>query len=351
MLGKSLMKKGLLPVAAGVSMVLASSAAWAHGESIRGGGAGSINAVGAAILEEKVLGLRWDARRYEVFTDQQMVDYKLRDEDVHMHSSEDAYFITYGFPVNEDMDIAIMWQYNNFKGFKDNGDDFANACFDRYREDTDGDGKPNSDGKIQPSPALVDCLSPTKESPGVGDTLVTGRYRFFNNGDHQFASVFGIIIPTGTITNRTDNGEIIGTHNQPGSGAITIQGGIAYSGHITEKVAVDADLIYRANTIGAKQFRPGNSTQFDVAISYGHHNKWTPVVELNIIDFKKDIEQYEVKKNSGGTSFYLSPGLTYRLSKNQSIYANYSFVYNKLGGISNDEKYRFSLGWSYGFGS
>ncbi len=338
MLGNTLMKKSLIPVAAGISMVLASSAAWAHGESIRGGGAGSINAVGAAILEEKVLGLRWDARRYAVFTDQQMVDFKADKEDVHMHSSEDAYFITYGFPVNEDMDIAIMWQYNNFKGFKDNGDDFANACFDK-------------NPPVKGDPSSIKCLSPTKESPGAGDTLVTGRYRFFNNGDHQFASVFGIIIPTGTITNRTDNGEIIGTHNQPGSGALTIQGGIAYSGHITEKVAVDADLIHRANTIGAKQFRPGNSTQFDVAISYGHHNKWTPVVELNIIDFKKDIEQYEVKKNSGGTSFYLSPGLTYRISKSQSIYANYSFVYNKLGGISNDEKYRFSLGWNYGFGS
>ena len=106
-----------------------SSAAHAHGESIRGGGSGSINAVGAAILEEKVIGVRWDARRYSTFTDQELVNFRAQGEDVHMHSEEDAYFLSLGFPVNEDMDINLLFQYNNFKGFKDNGDESASECF------------------------------------------------------------------------------------------------------------------------------------------------------------------------------------------------------------------------------
>ena len=308
---------------------------WAHGESIRGGGSGSINAVGAAILEEPVLGLRWDARRYETFTNQQMVNFKALGEDVHQHESEDAFFLSYGFPVNEDMDLNIMIQYNNFKGFKDNGDDNANACFDP--------GGTGSATNLSPS-----CISPTNSSPGFGDTLITGRYRFFNDGDNQWATIAGVILPTGKITNRTDGGEIIGTHNQPGSGAITFQGGLGYSGHLFgETIAMDADLIFRFGTQGAKQFRSGNSWQFDVATSYQGLGKVIPVIELNGIFFDRDIENDEIKKNSGGDVIYLSPGFGFKINEKQGIYANFSYpIMQELSGISNDEKFRWSFGWA-----
>jgi len=336
---KSCYKTVILATASLPLLVVATmSSAFAHGESIRGGGSGSINTVGAAILDKKVIGLRWDARRYEVFSDQQLVDFKAQDEDVHMHSSEDAYFLSFGFPVDDDMDINMMFQYNNFKGFKDNGDANANTCFG---VDSEGKNATNLD---------TSCISPTKESPGFGDMLLTGRYRFFNDGDNQWASVFGVILPTGKITNLTDGGEIIGTHNQPGSGAIIFQGGLAYSGHITKKIAIDADVIYRFGTQGAKQFRSGNSWQFDVATSFAHHGAIVPVIELNGIFFDQDIENDEIKANSGGDVVYLSPGIGFGIMEKHSIYGNFSYpIYQELTGISNDEKYRWSLGWSTSF--
>ncbi|MCF6237138.1 MAG: transporter [Gammaproteobacteria bacterium] len=310
------------------------SSVYAHGESIRGGGSGSINAVGAAILEEKVIGLRWDARRYETFTDQQLIDFRADGEDVHMHSSEDAYFLSFGFPVNEDMDVNLMLQYNNFKKFKDNGDQFASDCF-------------TATPAVTGDPSTANCISPTAESPGFGDMLITGRYRFFNDGDNQWTSIFGVILPTGKITNKTDSGEIIGTHNQPGSGAITFQGGVAYSGHLTEGVAIDANALYRFGTQGAKQFRSGNSVQFDVAASFAHHSSIVPVIELNGIFFDQDIENDEIKMNSGGDVVYLSPGINFNINDKQGVYINVSYpVYQELSGISNDEKYRWSMGWS-----
>jgi len=319
------------------------SSVHAHGESIRGGGGGSINAVGAAILEEKVVSVRWDARRYETFTDQQLIDFRAQGEDVHMHSSEDAYFLSFGFPVSDDMDIGIMFQYNNFKGFKDNGDGQANACF-------------AATPAVAGNPGTANCISETKESPGIGDTLVTGRYRFFNDGDSQWASVFGIILPTGKITNQTDRNrgtgeaELLGTHNQPGSGAITFQGGVAYSGHLTEGIAIDANVLYRFGTGGAKQFRSGNSWQLDVAASFAHHSSVIPVIELNGIFFDQDIENDEIKKNSGGDVVYLSPGINVMINDKQGVYANVSFpVYQELTGISNEEKYRWSMGWGSSF--
>ncbi len=327
----SLVKSAVL-AAGGLALLTTQAAVFAHGESVRGGGSGSISSVGANITEDVSFGVRWDARRYETFTDQELVDFKQQREDVHMHSKEDAYFISLGLPVTEDIDLTLMTQYNNFKGFKDNGDAFANECF-------------------QNNGFIVDCISSTKESPGWGDTLLLGRYRFYNDGTHQWAGILGLLMPTGKITNKTDNGEILGTHNQPGSGAYTVQFGTAYSGHLSEKLAVDADWIYRVNGPGANNFRGGNSWQADVAVSYDHHSRFTPVLELNGIFFKKDVENDETKKNSGGDVIYLSPGLNMDVTRSVGLYGNFSYpIYQNLGGISNDEKYRWSLGVTYTMG-
>lgn len=311
---------------------LSASSLFAHGESIRGG-VGSINAIGAEILEQRALGIRWDGRRYTTFSDRQMADYKKDGEDVHQHKSEDAFFLSLGFPILKNIDINLQLQYNNFKGFKDNGDDFANNCF------------------ANAAPSFPSsCISPTADSPGVGDMLVTGRYRFYKSEKGQLASLFGVILPTGTITNKTDNGEIIGTHNQPGYGGVTFQGGLAFTGHVSEDIALDTDLVYRFSTQGAKQFRTGNSLQFDLAVSYGHHHKIIPVLEINAIFFDQDIENDEIKENSGGDVVYVSPGVKINISHVQNVYASYSYpAYQKLGGISNNEKGRFSVGWGVGF--
>ena len=338
-LNNKFLVKTAVMAAGGLSLILSQSV-FAHGESVRGGGSGSINSVGAAILEDVVIGVRWDARRYSLFSDQEMVEFRRLGEDVHQHSKEDAYFISLGLPVTEDIDFTIMTQYNNFQGFKDNGDGQAAECFAMPG---------NASNPL--------CISETKESPGWGDTLIMGRYRFYNDGTHQWAGVLGLLMPTGKFTNKTDPNrvtggrEILGTHNQPGSGAFTVQTGVAYSGHLTDKIAVDADAILRVNGPGANNFRGGNSWQADVAVSYNHHARITPVIELNGIFFKKDNENNEPKKNSGGDVIYLSPGINVQLAHSVTAYGNYSYpIYQNLGGISNNEDYRFSLGISYALG-
>ncbi len=332
--------KNLAVVVSGLTLLAGSSIVYAHGESIRGGGAGSINAFGASITENVTIGVRWDGRRYDTFSDEKLTNFRKQGEDVHMHSKENGYFLTLGLPISEDFDIGIMAQYNQFKGFKDNGDGQASQCFN------------------DASPAFpTNCISETDDSKGWGDTLITGRYRFYNDGTHQWAGIFGIIVPTGKVTNKTDRNrgtgqdEILGTHNQPGSGAFTVQGGVAYSGHVNEKFSVDADTIYRVNGQGANNFRGGNSFQFDLAVAYRHHTRISPVVEINGIFFKKDIENDDTKKNSGGDVVYISPGVNIGVTDSQGVYANVSYpIYQELSGISNDEDYRFSLGWTYSFG-
>ena len=339
-LSKKSLAKAVTMAVGGASLLLSQASAFAHGESLRGGGAGSVNAVGASIMEDFSIGLRWDGRRYDTFSRQEMVNFRQQGEDVHAHSEENAYFLTLGMPISEDIDFGVMIQYNQFKGFMDNGDGQATACF-----------------AIPGNSANPDCVSETDDSKGWGDTLLTARYRFYNDGENQLAGVFGLIVPTGKITNKTDKNrgtgqdEILGTHNQPGSGAYTVQGGIAFSGHLTERLAIDADALYRVNGPGANNFRSGNSFQFDVAAAYAHHSRVFPVLELNGIFFKKDNEDDAPKKNSGGDVIYISPGVNIKLTNNQGIYGNVSYpIYQELGGISNDENYRFSLGYTYSFG-
>jgi len=115
-------------------------------------------------------------------------------------------------------------------------------------------------------------------------------------------------------------------------------------------VAIDANVIYRFATEGAKEFRSGNSWQVDVAASFAHHSSIIPVIELNGIFFDQDIESDEVKNNSGGDVIYLSPGISFKINDKQGVYANVSYpIYQELTGISNDEKYRWSMGWGSSF--
>ena len=314
------------------------SSVFAHGESVRGIGGGSVNTIGAEIPTRISIGIRYDERRYSRFTDAEMVQFRIQGEDVHQHSKEQTLFLSAGLPISENFDLNLLLQGSKFSNFKDNGDEFATECFAASPEDSA-------------------CISKTKTSMGLGDFLVMGRYQFYSKKENELAALFGIMIPTGSVRNRVDSAQqngkkaLLGTHNQPGSGAISFQMGGAYSGHLTEKIGVEADVLFRINTEGAKQFQLGNSIQTDIALSYGHHDSFIiPVLELNSIFQEKDLENNEVKRNSGGNVLYISPGFSIKVTEKQSIYGSFSYpIWQQLGGISNDESWRFGAGYNFVF--
>lgn len=295
----------------------------AHGEAARGVGGVGTNTTGGEVASDVSVSTRVDLRSYEQFSDAILLDYQLSGDDVHQHARETSLFLSATFGVAPRFDLTLMLQANRFDDFADNSDAQALA--------TGG-------------------VSRTDVSQGLGDLLLMGRRQVMSRGAHHLALIGGVKLPTGDVRQRTDDGEIVGTHNQPGSGSLDFQVGCGYSSKLGAHVLVSADTIARVNTEGAGEFRSGNSMQGDVAVGMPLGRSFVASMELNAFYQDRDIERDAVKQNSGVTSVFATPTLRASFGQHSAFVALSYPLLQRFPGISNDEQMRVSAGYSYAFG-
>ena len=316
----------------GLLFLLGSNQVWAHGESVRGVGGVGLETMGGEVGEGMSISVHYDMRKYNLFSEQQLLNFQAQGEDVHQHATEQTALVSLTMGLSERWDLSVQVGYGRFSDFQDNSDAFAKA-----------------------NPGTI---SKTDVSSGLTDLLLLTRYQFYKNVelDQHVALVGGIKLPTGNIRSKVNNGlpgkqpELVGTHNQIGSGSTDFILGVAYTGHFLDIIGVSSDFLARINTEGAKSFRSGNQIQADLALAYKPHARVVPSFEVNYIATQIDIEEDELKKNSGVTSVFLTPGLTVKVFDNQTIFVNYSFpVIQILPGIQNKEDYRVSAGYAFSF--
>jgi hypothetical protein len=310
-------------LAALVARVLVPGLAHGHGESVRGIGGVGINTTGGEIVRGFGLSTRYDLRQYSLFSDRELAAWQELGENVHQHAREQTLLLGFSAAWGERWDLTLLLQANRFSDFTDNGDAYALETGE---------------------------LSRTDVSQGLGDMLAVGRVRLVARKDHHLAAIGGLKLPTGNVRQRTNNGEIVGTHNQPSSGSVDFQLGLAYTAHLADRIGITADAIARINTQGAKQFRSGNSVQADLAIGYRPHAVFVPSIELNAIFQQQDIEGDEVKRNSGIASVFVTPAVRVRVRRH-ALSAGVSYpLWQKFPGISNDELVRVSVGYGVTLG-
>lgn len=315
---------GGLLLTAVVAATLWSGHVRAHGESVRGVGGVGINTTGGEIVRGFGLSARYDLRQYSLFTDRELMEWQRLGENVHQHAREQTLLLGFSAAWGERWDLTFLLQANRFTNFTDNGDGYALANR---------------------------TLSRTDVSQGLGDMLMVGRVRLVAWKDHHLAAIGGVKLPTGNVRQLTNHGEVVGTHNQPGSGSVDFQLGLAYTAHLADRIGITADAIARINTQGAGQFRSGNSIQADLAIGYRPHAVFVPSIELNAIFQQQDIERDEVKRNSGIMSVFVTPAVRVRLGRRHTLSAGFSYpLWQKFRGISNDEMFRVSVGYGIALG-
>lgn len=311
-------------LAAGIIVVACTPRpARAHGESARGVGGVGVNTTGGEVSSGFALYLRYDLRAYALFTDDELRRFQRDGENVHQHKREHSVFLGGTFAIAPRWDLSVLLQANRFEGFSDNGDSFALAN---------------------------NALSRTTTSQGIGDLLVLSRYQLLDARGHHFALLNGIKLPAGDVRQLTNEGNIVGTHNQPGSGSIDFQIGAGYTGDLSRFFLLSADAIVRINTEGAGSFRAGNSVQADVAAGLRVGSVLVPSVEVNAFFQQRDIEQDRVKKNSGVYSVFVTPGLRASFGQHSVFVAASAPLFQAFPGISNLERFRVSFGYTIRFG-
>ncbi|RME64389.1 MAG: transporter [Alphaproteobacteria bacterium] len=156
---------------------------------------------------------------------------------------------------------------------------------------------------------------------GFGDARLFGRYTAFRDDapgrTFRIAPFAGIEMPTGD-DNDSDGQGRLPAMLQPGSGSWDPFGGVVVT-YQALAYQIDAQALYKANT-RANGFAFGDEARLDVSVQYrlgpralgaGSTAFLYGVLEGNLLHHARDAVAGVDDPDSGGTAFFLSPGMQY----------------------------------------
>ncbi|MEK7358768.1 MAG: hypothetical protein AAB422_00175 [Planctomycetota bacterium] len=148
----------------------------------------------------------------------------------------------------------------------------------------------------------------------------------YSSDDLKMSVIAGLTVPTGTTSNRDDEGNRFDMGVQPGFAAPSFTIGFAVSEMVIPHFTLtgDTSALTFAETNDGK---PGNEIRFNTAVGYevlektkGFLSRLDIIGESNFLHLMKDLDEESEKENdSGGSILYLSPGLRATFGKHVSV--------------------------------
>jgi hypothetical protein len=195
---------------------------------------------------------------------------------------------------------------------------------------------------------------------GMTDHWITAKYRIARGeeGEGSLAVLTGIKLPFGDNDQTAEDGtsnEPLEPSLQPGSGAVDVMLGFAYSRYLTANLTLDTSVqyTYRAE---ANNFKIGDQILFGVSAAY----RFTESVqvfpqpslflELNVRHLFRNVEDEEKIINSGGTVLFVSPG--FRISFSDRVAFTLAIqipVYQGLNDEQQEALFKVSTGFTFTF--
>ncbi|MCZ6893487.1 MAG: transporter [Gammaproteobacteria bacterium] len=199
-----------------------------------------------------------------------------------------------------------------------------------------------------------------RDTRGIGDARLFGRYTLYQNDARgrtlRLAPFFGVKLPTGDDDDRDSLGTLP-VPLQLGSGSWDPFGGVVLT-YQTLDYQIDAQASYQGTT-EANDFEFGNEVRLDASLQYrlwpreleygGVPGYFYGVVEGNVIYQGKNELSGANDPNSGGTSFFLSPGMQY-VTKRWILEAIIQVPISQgLNGSALEDDYIFRGGFRFNF--
>jgi hypothetical protein len=206
---------------------------------------------------------------------------------------------------------------------------------------------------------------------GLGDIKLLANYQGFLP-THNLGIQFGIKLPTGDYGGEASNGSKVGSHPKtfssgpmagelldtslnPGTGSTDLMLGIYYYRALSENLDGYMNAQYQTavseklDAPGA-DYRPGNLASVNLGIRYEGFEKVTPQFQINVAHRTHDQGYLADTANTAGTTIYLSPGLTAKLSSKVDVYGFAQLpIYSRLDGYQLLPRWTATLGLSYQF--
>lgn len=207
-------------------------------------------------------------------------------------------------------------------------------------------------------------MAPTS---GVGDAVLMGLYRLDGRqAMDQNKAVFvglGVKAPTGSSTERYENGRLIHFHMQPGTGSWDPLLTVRYTTKAADHLTLQADAAYHYTTSNREGYEAGDSASAGLAgryvltkavgvsagLTYVHTGK---AADRNgrYYNAATNTSLMDDPANTGGDSLWFSPGLQATPAKNLVLEAGVKLpLWEKVNGIQLVARSIVSAGISYRF--
>jgi len=187
----------------------------------------------------------------------------------------------------------------------------------------------------------------------AGDLRLISTYRFDNHHNPlaSWGVSFGVKLPTGDYNVLNQNGVPADRALQPGTGSTDLIYGAFYA---APGFTADASWWVQASmqqaVVTADDFRPGNQ----YTVNLGYRQPFTAslhgMLQLNTLVKSRDGGAEAEPDLSGSKSVFLSPGLTYGLSKDLEFYGFYQkAIYRYVNGVQLSADHAWVFGLSVRF--
>lgn len=174
----------------------------------------------------------------------------------------------------------------------------------------------------------------------LGDVRVLGRYRLAANAGEMITStgmIAGLKLATGATDAANADGDRAEPTLQPGTGTTDLIAGI-YS-HATLPLGstlahrfVQTQVQYPLNVRGG--YRPGNQLSLDLGLAYPLTGAWEAMFQINTLIKDRDRGPAAEPIDSGGGFVWLSPGLSYTVTRDSRIYGFVQLpIYQRVNGV------------------
>lgn len=196
---------------------------------------------------------------------------------------------------------------------------------------------------------------PTPESwqfQELGDVRLLARRRLAA-GDVTHGVFGGAKLPTGKTDITNEDGETAERTLQPGSGTTDLI--IGYYANTLRAIGATPVRYFFQTQIQApanesKGFRPGAQYSADIGMAYPASGTWSGLLQLNAVVKDRDRGSEAEPEDSGGTFAWLSPGLSYAMSRSTQLYGFVQLpLYQRVNGVQLSTDWSASVGISLRF--
>ena len=171
---------------------------------------------------------------------------------------------------------------------------------------------------------------------GIGDIRVVGVYQFApeTGTSGAWGLRAGLKLPTGRTDERNAEGVPAERTLQPGTGTTDAILGAYYRGPAFKSAEWYVSASAQAALDSHQGFKPGNQFGADLGLNLPLSGVLTGVVQLNMLVKGRDEGAVAEPEDSGGTYLFLSPGLSWAVSRNVALYAFAQVpLYQRVNGV------------------